>query len=437
MMNSIRQALTTKEIRRKLELMVIIVFFTRIMSMIPVPGVDTSVFKKWMSANTNDALSLFSAFTGGSFESFSMFALGITPLITAQIIMQMASIAIKPLAKLQKKGEHGQKVIKKITNICAIILTLAQSVCMGIGFNKSGMISGGVIGIISLTVFITAGTGIMIWLSNILTEKTIGNGVSLLLMANITSQLPKQLKSLIVRLTNGKSTWVSALSVAGAILTILVMTILVIYMTEGYHPLHVQYSHKMSQSGEDAETGQIPMKVGVSGVMPVIFASVIMSIPQLIATLTGKGYGSGYSKIILEMLSQKNWFDNEHPMYAIGMLIYLALIVIFAFFYLTIAFNAAEVADNIRKSGGFVPGVRAGEDTEIYIQNISRYLATIGTVMLIVVTMVPIVLCGSLGLSTVISGTSMIIVIGVATETVQQIQLELAGRNYCGLLARD
>lgn len=208
-------------------------------------------------------------------------------------------------------------------------------------------------------------------------------------------------------------------------------------MSEGYHPLHVQYSQKMSQSGEEAETGQIPIKVGISGVMPVIFASSIMAIPQLVATIAGKGYGSGYSKIILNMMSQKNWFDNEHPIYGIGLLIYLALIVFFAFFYLPITFNAAEVSDNIRKTGGFVPGVRAGEDTEMYIQNISRRLTTIGVIMLICVTVIPIAICGSLGLSTTISGTSLIIVIGVVTETIQQIQLEMAGRNYCGILCKD
>lgn len=432
------KALTSREIRHKLELMVLIIFLTRVISMIPVPGVDATIFKQWMAANSNDALNLFSAFTGGSFENFSMFALGITPLITAQIIIQLLTSVLQPLSKLQKKGEHGQKVLKRITNIVAVILAAVQSCCMAIGFSKNGLISGnGALCVILITVSMTAGTGIMMWLGHILTEKSIGNGVSILLMSNIISRMPSQFKELFVRLTKNKHLYVKIGSVAAAVIVLIIMVIVIIYMSEGYHPLHVQYSQKMSQSGEEAETGQIPIKVGISGVMPVIFASSIMAIPQLVATIAGKGYGSGYSKIILNMMSQKNWFDNEHPIYGIGLLIYLALIVFFAFFYLPITFNAAEVSDNIRKTGGFVPGVRAGEDTEMYIQNISRRLTTIGVIMLICVTVIPIAICGSLGLSTTISGTSLIIVIGVVTETIQQIQLEMAGRNYCGILCKD
>ena len=432
------KSLTTREVRHKLELMAFIIFLTRAISMIPVPGVNALMFKQWMAANSNDALNLFSAFTGGAFENFSMFALGITPLITAQIIIQLLTSVVKPLSKLQKKGEHGQKVLKRITNIVAIIMAAVQSCCMAIGFRNSGLISGNkVISIIAITVTMTAGTGIMMWLAHVLTEKTIGNGVSILLMANIVSRMPSQFKDLFTGLVEGKTTALKISSVVAAVLVLVVIVIVVIYMSEGYHPLHVQYSQKMSQSGEEAETGQIPIKVSISGVMPVIFASSIMAIPQLIATITGKGYGSGFSKIFLNMMSQKNWFDNENPIYGVGLLIYLALIVFFAFFYLPIMFNAAEVSDNIRKSGGFIPGIRAGENTEFYIQSISRRLTTIGVIMLICVTVIPITICGSLGLTTTLSGTSLIIVVGVVTETIQQIQLEMAGRNYCGILCRD
>ena len=438
MINTIKQALTTREIRRKLELMVFVIFITRVISMIPVPGIDASVFKQWMAVNSNDALNLFSAFTGGSFENFSMFALGITPLITAQIVVQLLGSVIPSLGKLQKRGEHGQKVTKRITNIVGIVLAIVQSCCMAIGFNKGGLISGnGVLCVILITTFMTAGTGIMMWLAHILDEKSIGNGVSILLMANILSRMPGQFASLFKSLAKDKSTPIAALSITAAVLVFAAIIIVIIYMTEGYHPLHVQYSQKMSQSGEDAETGLIPVKVGISGVMPVIFASSLMAIPQLIAAIAGKGYGSGLSKIVLNMMSQKNWFDNDNPVYGLGLLVYLALIVFFAYFYLPITFNAAEVSDNIRRTGGFVPGVRAGEDTEQYIQYISRRLTSIGVVMLICVTVIPIIICGTLGLNSTIGGTSLIIVIGVVTETVQQIQLELAGRNYCGILCRD
>lgn len=437
MVQTIKQALTTREVRRKLELMILAVFLVRVCSMLPVPGVDASVFKKWISSNANDALTLFSAFTGGSFENFSIFALGITPLITAQIIIQLLGVVISPIGRLQKQGEHGQKILKMVTKIMAVALAFLQSLCMGIGFQKSNMITGGMFGIAMVTVFMTAGTAAMIWLADVLTKKTIGEGTSLLLMANIVYGFPKQFRSLIVNLTNGKELWVQVVSLTIAALLILAVMVVIIYMSEGYHPLQVQYSQKMSQSGEDAQTGQIPVKVGIISVMPIIFASTVMSMPQLLATIIGKGYGSGYSKIFLEMLSQKNWFDKEHPEYAFGLLIYLALIIFFSFFYLTITFNAAEISDNIRRAGGFVPGVRAGEETELYIQSISRRLTTIGVVMLILVTVVPIVICGTLDINSSISGTSLIIVIGVGTELMQQIKLELAGRNYSGILCKE
>lgn len=437
MVQTIKQALTTREVRRKLELMILAVFLVRVCSMLPVPGVDASVFKKWISSNANDALTLFSAFTGGSFENFSIFALGITPLITAQIIIQLLGVVISPIGRLQKQGEHGQKILKMVTKIMAVALAFLQSLCMGIGFQKSNMITGGMFGIAMVTVFMTAGTAAMIWLADVLTKKTIGEGTSLLLMANIVYGFPKQFCSLIVNLTNGKELWVQVVSLTIAALLILAVMVVIIYMSEGYHPLQVQYSQKMSQSGEDAQTGQIPVKVGIISVMPIIFASTVMSMPQLLATIIGKGYGSGYSKIFLEMLSQKNWFDKEHPEYAFGLLIYLALIIFFSFFYLTITFNAAEISDNIRRAGGFVPGVRAGEETELYIQSISRRLTTIGVVMLILVTVVPIVICGTLDINSSISGTSLIIVIGVGTELMQQIKLELADRNYSGILCKE
>lgn len=395
-------------------------------------------FKQWMAVNSNDALNLFSAFTGGSFENFSMFALGITPLITAQIVVQLLGSVIPSLGKLQKRGEHGQKVTKRITNIVGIVLAIVQSCCMAIGFNKGGLINGnGVACVILITTFMTAGTGIMMWLAHILDEKSIGNGVSILLMANILSRMPGQFASLFKSLAKDKSTPIAALFNYSSYTNFC-----------SYHYCNHLYDRRISPAActvftEDESVWRrrrnrsYPVKVGISGVMPVIFASSLMAIPQLIAAIAGKGYGSGLSKVVLNMMSQKNWFDNDNPVYGLGLLIYLALIVFFAYFYLPITFNAAEVSDNIRRSGGFVPGIRAGEDTEQYIQYISRRLTSIGVVMLICVTVIPIIICGALGLNSTIGGTSLIIVIGVITETVQQIQLELAGRNYCGILCRD
>lgn len=428
--------LKNRELRHKLEWLAGIILLTRIISMIPVPGVDATVFKQWITQNSNDALNLFSSFTGGAFESFSIFALGITPLITAQIIVQLMTGIVPSLAKLQKKGEHGQKGLKWITNIGAIIMAAVQSCCMAIGFSNSGLISGnGIIGIVLVTISMTLGTGIMIGLSELLKKHSVGDGVSILLMVNIVAKLPREFSELFTELTEGKTKLVASASCIAAILILTAMVVVIIYMTEGYHPLPVQYSQKISQSGEAADMGEIPVKVSILGVMPVVFAASLMAIPQLVATIAGKGYGSGFSKILLNMMSQDNWFNGENQIYSFGLLIYLFLIIFFSFFYLPITFNGAEVSDSIRKCGGFIPGIRAGAATEVYITNIARYLTSIGTVMLILVTVIPTAISCALGLDVQISGTSLIIVIGVVTDTIQKIRLEMAGHDYSGLLS--
>lgn len=402
--------------------------------MIPVPGVDASVFKEWMESNSNDAFNLLSMFSGGAFENFSICALGITPLITAQIVVQLLGGAFPSFAKIQRRGEHGRRITTRITNIVAVILALIQSSCMAIGFSRSDLISGSkILSIISITVCMTAGTGLMMWFAHILTEKSIGNGVSTLLMVNIISGMPAQFIELFKELTKNSET--AIVSMAVAIIVILIVIIVVVYMSEGYYRLPVQYSQKMTQSEEDVESGYIPIKVNISGVLPVIFASSLMAIPQLVAAITGKGYGSGISKVILNMMSQKNWFDTENPIYSMGLFIYLTLIIFFAFFYLPMSFNAAEISDQIRKSGSFIPNIRAGEDTEMYIQNIARRLTSIGVVMLICVTVIPTVICGTFQINTSLSGTSIIIVVGVATELAQQIKMEIIGNKYNRILA--
>lgn len=415
--------------------MVFAIFFTRIISKMPVPGLDTSLFSQWIKNNQNDAFNLFSSFTGGAFESCSIFALGVTPLISAQIVTQLLEGALPSLAKLAKRGEHGRKAIQKITNILAVIIAVIQSACMAIGLSNSGLVSGyGVYGPLVITVSMTLGSVFMGWIANYLTEHSIGNGVSILLMANIMSRLPQNIASLTESLAEGQSVVPMAGCVAAVAVVLLLLSILIIYMSEGYHPLYIQYSQKMNKSGDLSGLGMIPVKVSISGVMPVIFATSVMALPQMVAAILGKGYGSGYSKIFLNMMSQQNWFNGENEIYSLGLLVYLFLVVFFSFFYLPIAFNAAEVAESIQRLGGFVPGIRAGQDTEEYITSITRHLTSIGTVMLIIVSVVPMAICGALGVTSGFSGTSLVIVIGVVTDVIQQLRLEAAGYNYVRLL---
>lgn len=433
-MKTFIQVLSIKEFRRKMMWMIGIIFLIRLISIIPIPGIDTTLFKSWLDSNSNAAINLFSSFTGGAFDNFSMFALGITPYITAQIILQLLATVIPSLAELQKKGEHGQKVTKKINTILAIILAILQSLCMGIAFNKAGYITiNNKLGILLIVIFMTIGTCITVWLSELLTEHSIGQGVSIILMTNIITQMPGTIVNIYEETKNIGSNIPTSAYFTGIISIFCISIITIIYMSEGYTPIRIQYSQKSFMSGSYG-TGMIPVKIGVANVMPIIFAASIISAPQLIASITGHGYNNKYTKFILNSLTQTNWCDKEHPLYTLGLFVYIALIIFFAYFYLQIAFNPAEMSENIRRQGGFIPGVRAGEETEFYIEKISKRVAAIGTIMLLCVTIIPIIIFGLLGITSIINSTSLIIVIGVMADTIQQIQLEMTGHNYKGIL---
>ena len=426
MVSSIKHLINSRDTRRKLELMFLVIAAVRILSQIPVPGVDATVLKSWLQQNSNDAFNLFSAMTGGSFENFSVMALGITPYITASIIIQLMSVVIPTLASWQKNGESGKKMTEKVTAILGVLLALMQSCAMAIGFGKNGMIADiNVWKVLSVTVFMTVGTGLCIYLGHILTEKSIGNGASVLIMINIMSRIPSMISSLF-----SKDIVKTLISIAVMVIVVL----FVVYMGEGVRNIPVQYARKMSPTGEE---GYIPVKVNLANVIPVIFASSVMAVPQLVASVIGKGYGSGYSKMFLEMLSQANWINKEHPVYILGMFMFLVLIAFFAWFYTPIVFNPMEIAENIRKQSGVIPGVRLGTETESCLETVSNCMTFIGTAMMLFVIIIPIACSALFGVDVNMGGTSIVIVVGVALEIVQQISLEMAGTNYTGFIRRE
>ena len=417
--------LTDRKFRHKIMLMLLIIAVVRIISYIPVPGIDASVFKEWMNANGNDAFNLFSAFTGGSFENFSIMALGITPYITASIVIQLLEVAIPAMAKMQRDGESGRRQIERITIVFGIILAAVQSIAMAIGFGKNGLIADMTFikGLI-ITLSITGGAALSIYFAKLLTDKSIGNGTSVLLVINIISRVPAEIASLYKQFVKGKATWKAALAIVIIAALILFIIMLVSAMDSAFRMIPVQYSRKMSIQGQASEIGGIPVKVGILSVMPVIFASSFFAFPQLIAAITGKGYGSGMSKVILEAVNQSNWFNPSKPAYTLGAVFYLILMALMAYFYAPIALNPAEVAEAIRKQGGVIPGVRLGKETEKYIEKVSYSMAFIGTAMLTIVVLIPMILTGVFGVSSVLGGTSIIIIVGVQADMASQIILE-------------
>lgn len=439
MFKSISTAFHIKELRKKLLFTIGMIMLVRIGSQIPVPGIDASYFKEWFQRNSNGAFNILSAFTGGSFEKFSVFGLGITPYITASIIIQLLSIVIPALEELRRDGDYGQKKMEWINRGTAIGLAFAESVAMSIGFGRSGLIPNmSILRGISIVFFLTGGSALLILAGELIKKHGVGNGISIILAVNILSRIPNDLYTLAESFVFHKTLAKGALA-ALIIAMILVATIVfVIILNDAHRDLLIQYSKKTAgRRLIGGQASKIPIKVNVANVMPVIFASSLLSIPQLAATLCGKGYGSGISKFILNAVNQNNWFSPQHPEYSVGLVFYVAMVFYFAYFYASISFNPMEIADNLRKQGGVVPGLRPGKPTELYIKKTVNTLTVIGAAGLMLVVLIPVIFNGLFGASVSFGGTSIIIIVGVTLETLQQIEAQMQGRKHEGFLLGD
>jgi preprotein translocase subunit SecY len=435
MLETLKNAFRIKDIRRKLFFTFGMIMVIRFGSQLPVPGVNRTYFSEWFSQQSNDAFNFFSAFTGGSFEKMSIFALSITPYITSSIIIQLLTIAIPQLEEMHRDGEEGRKKIASITRYVTVGLALIESTAMTIGFGRSGLIPN-VTFLKGLTVVValTAGSAFLMWIGERITENGVGNGISIVLMVNILSSIPSDITGLFELFVQGKTIARGALAGLIIIAVILVTVVLVIVLNDATRKIPVQYAKKMQ--GRKMMGGQstfIPLKVNTAGVIPVIFASSLMSIPQIIVSFSGASL-TGVPATIVGMLSQSNWFNFSHPIYSIGLLLYIGLIIFFAYFYTSITFNPIEVADNMKKQGGFIPGIRPGKPTQEYLEKVLSYLIFIGAAGLIVVVLVPIFFNGVFGASVSFGGTSIIIIVGVILETLKQIESQMLVRNYKGFL---
>ena len=436
MFETLKNVFRVKEMRRKLLYLIWMIFIIRIGCQIPVPGVDSDFFKQWFSSNAGDAFNFFDAFTGGSFERMSIFALNITPYITSSIIIQLLTIAIPALEEMQRDGEEGRKKMTAITRYVTVGLALFESIAMAIGFGRQGMIPNldffkGVVVVACLT----AGSAMLMWLGERITEKGVGNGISIVLTINIISRVPSDLTLLYENLIKGKT--IAKGTLAGLIIAavILLVVVLVLILNGAERRIPVQYSKKMvGRKLMGGQSTNIPLKVNTAGVIPVIFASSIMSFPAVIAQLTGKGNGTGIGSEIIRGLSSNNWCNPKQLQYTWGLVLYIVLCVFFAYFYTSITFNPLEVADNIKKQGGFIPGIRPGKPTSDYLTNILNYIIFIGAVGLIIVCVIPFIFNGVFGANVSFGGTSIIIIVGVILETVKQIESQLLVRNYKGFL---
>ena len=409
------------------------VLLVRLGSQIPIPGIDTSFFKEWFAENANDALNMFSAFTGGSFENFSVFALGITPFITTSIIIQLLSVCFPKLEEMQKDGEYGRKKIEKLTRIFAIVLSLIESLAMTVGFGRSGLLPNmNVARGIVIVMCLCLGSAALIFIGDMITKHGVGNGISVVLVTNILARIPSDLSALFESFVKGKTIAKGTLAAAIILAIILCTTILTIYINEAVRNIPIQYSRTLGGNGVFGSSlkSYLPIKVSLANVIPVIFAASVFSIPQLVATLAGRGYGGGISAFILNCTSQSNWFSITHPEYSIGLILYIVMIFFFGFYYTSINFNSIEIADNLKKQGGVIPGIRPGKPTELYLNKTINKLVLIGTTGLCIIILIPTFFSGAFGANVSFGGTSLIIICSVVIETLNAVESEMQASNY-------
>ena len=437
MFQTLRNAFKVKDIRSKIFYTFLMLVVVRLGSQLPIPGVDRSYFANWFSQQVGDAFNFFDAFTGGSFEEMSIFALNITPYITSSIIIELLTIAIPKLEEMQKDGEEGRKKLTAITRYVTVGLALLESIAMVIGFGRQGLIPDmTAMNVITVVVSLTAGSAFLMWVGERITEKGVGNGISIVLMINILSRVPSDITTLYETFIKPQTVAKGALAAVIILAVIVVTVVLVILLNGATRNIPVQYAKKMQgRKMVGGQSSSIPLKVNTAGVIPVIFASSLMSMPSIIAAFMGRGNGNGIGSKILKGLSQQNWFSLSNPVYTLGFVLYAVMIVFFAYFYTSITFNPIEVADNMKKQGGFIPGIRPGKPTSEYLTKILNYIIFIGAIGLLIVCTIPIVFNGAFGASVSFGGTSIIIIVGVVLETLKQIESQMLVRNYRGFLS--
>lgn len=438
MLKTLRNAFKIKDIRKKLLYTFAMLVVIRIGSQLPIPGVETAFFKDFFAQQNNDAFGFFNAMTGSSFTNMSVFALSITPYITSSIIMQLLTIAIPKLEEMQRDGEDGRKKIAEYTRYVTVALALIESIAMAVGFGGQGLLSEfNAISVIIAVVTMTAGSALLMWIGERITENGVGNGISIVLLFNIISSLPSDASTLYTRFMSGKSVAVSAVAAIIIVAIVIAIVVFVVVLQDGERGIPVQYSKKMQgRKMVGGQSSNIPLKVNTAGVIPVIFASSIMSFPVVIAQFFGSriNYDSIGGHILL-MLNSSNWFKPERPVYSIGMVVYIALIIVFAYFYTSITFNPLEVANNMKKSGGFIPGIRPGKPTSDYLNSILNYVVFIGACGLTIVCIIPIMVSGLFNVSRLsFGGTSLIIIVSVVLETIKAIESQMLVRYYKGFL---
>jgi preprotein translocase subunit SecY len=430
MLRAFVNAFKIPDLRKKLLFTLGIIAVYRLGAWIPVPGVDVDILRVATGGGQAGALvGIINVFAGGALQQMAIFALGIMPYITASIIMQLLAVVIPKLETLQREGEQGRKKITQYTRYVTVGLALMQSTALvslarnGVAFDANVMPGAGTGTIIIAVITLTAGTSMIMWLGELITARGVGNGMSLLIYVSIISQFPSQLRIVQVEASGGVA---GGWGLVGAVLLMgMVLTVAVVFIEMGQRRIPVQYARR--QVGRRSYGGQstyIPLKVNQSGVIPVIFASSLMYLPGLAASVSGNQ-------------AFVNWTDQYlvQADNAVFISVFAALTIFFAYFYSAITFNPVEVADNMKRYGGFIPGIRPGRQTAEYLDKVLTRITLPGSLYLATVAVIPFVLLAVFNIGAFpLGGVSLLIMVGVALQTMQQIESQLMQRNYEGFL---
>lgn len=396
----------------------------RIGAAVPIPGIDNEILKNFFATTEVDALGMLNAFSGGSFSQMTLFALGIVPYINASIIMNLLTIAIPALEEMQKEGQDGRKKIAKYTRFLTVALAFIQAIAISISL-RSMFISYDFFSVVVAIMAMVSGTAFLMWIGERITENGIGNGISLIIVINIISRLPSGVTMVMDNLRQGNY-W----QIAVILLLFLAMIVIVVMIQLGERRINVQYAKRVQ--GRKVYGGQsthIPLKVNMAGVIPVIFASSILQFPQIITSFFNSNPTGWWGSV----LTWLNYYDIRGN-YGVGALIYFVFVIGFAYFYTAIIFNPFEVANNLKKNGGFILGIRPGRPTVDYLTGILNRMVFIGGTILGLIALAPIIASWATGVRINFGGTSLIIVVGVAIDTFKQIESQLVVRHYKGFL---
>lgn len=419
MLKTLKNAWNVPDLRKKIIYTLWMFAFVRIGSHISVPGMNTEAITQLMDSGANNLLGLMNMVTGGAFSQMAIFAFGVSPYITASIIIQLLTIAITKLEELSKEGEDGRKKINQYTRYLTLAIAVIQSGATTLTlYNQNIFIERTPFRFFVAWLSFVAGSMLVMWIGEQITQKGIGNGVSLIIFVNIVSSLPQGITALMA--------YENYLRTAVLVLLFVIVIGFVVLMSLGERRISVQYAKRMA--GRKVYGGQsqnIPIKVNLAGVLPVIFAMSIIQFPEIITNLF---FSQRASEGWLNVISALRWTQP------VGGVIYIVLIFAFAFFYSTIAFNPMEIASNMKKGGGFIPGIRPGKPTSDYLSKVATQITLLGAIFLAVLAVTPLLFSAIFGMQVAFGGTSLLIVVGVALETIKQLESQTLMRHYKGFL---